>query len=332
VIRFDSLLQTIRSIQPRPDHDQLGFAVRPLPGGEEIGWVGRNTHIGVAFLLAASDERHSHPAVSLPLIRVRHGVRVSIDDGGSRKEVTVSLIECVAQDDPTINLFVRTVGGILLDETPADHQTLGEIIERLLDLFRDYSYAGEAEILGLWAELLLIAHCPHPAQLACQWRSHAGARYDFGSEIERLDVKATTSVHRHHELSSSQVSPPPGVTVAFASIMTERVSQGTSVGALWDRVLALAPDSQARVDAQCIKTLGRDWQMAREISFDQAKALSTLEVYPVGDVPRVDTLPVGVIRGRFTSDFGMGRRWQGQPPTPEGPIAAALSCSDSHGG
>jgi len=331
VINFDSLLQIVQSIRPRPDHDQLGFSVRPLPGGEGVGWIGRNSHSGVAFLLAAPRERHGHPAVSLPLIRVRHGVRVSIDDGESHKEATVSLLECMAQDDPTIELFVRAIGGILVDSAPADQESLGEIVERLLNLFRDYSYAGDAEILGLWAELLLIAHCPIPVDLARQWRSHSGSRYDFGSETERLDVKATTSTQRHHELASSQATPPPGVTAAFVSIMTERVSQGTSVGMLWDRVLTLAPDSQARIDAECIRTLGRDWQIARETSFDLAKALSTLDVYSVGDVPRLADLPAGVIRARFTSDFGIGRAWKGKPPTPDGPIAAALACRASHG-
>lgn len=327
---LDTLLQIVRSIRPRPDHDQLGFSVRPLPGVDGVGWIGRNSHSGVAFLLAASSERHGHPAVSLPLIRVRHGVRVSIDVGERREEATVSLLECLAQDDPTIELFVRTVGGILVDGDPPDQACLGEIVERLLDLFRDYSYAGDAEILGLWAELLLIAYCPNPAQLARQWRSHSGSRYDFGSDTERLDVKATTSVQRHHELSSSQTNPPLGVAAAFVSILTERVSQGTSVGALWHRVLTLAADSQARLDTQCIRTLGRDWQMAREISFDLAKALATIEVYPVGDVPSLGNLPAGVIRARFTSDFGVGRTWKGDPPSSDGPIAAALACKALH--
>lgn len=330
MINFDALLQIVNSIRPQADHDQLAFVVRPLPGGEESGWIGRNSHSGVAFLLAAPSERHGHPAVSLPLIRVRHGVRVSIDNGECQTEATVSLLECLAQDEPTTELFVRAVGGILADDAPADQESLGEIIERLLDLFRDYSHAGDAEILGLWAELLLIAHCSNPAELARQWRSHTGSRYDFGSETERLDVKATTSIQRHHELASSQATPPPGVEAAFVSIMTEQVSQGTSVGALWDRVLSLAPDTQSKIDAQCIRTLGKDWQVARETSFDLAKALSTIEVYAVSDVPCLADLPTGVIRARFTSDFSIGRTWQGNPPTPNGLIAIALACSASH--
>lgn len=327
---LDSVLQTVRSIRPHPDHDQLSFAVRPLPGDEGVGWIGRNNHSGVAILLGVSSERHGHPAVSLPLIRVRHGVRVSIDDGRSRKEATVSILECLARDNPSIELFVRTVSGLFVGGDPPDGESLGELIERLLDLFRDYSYAGDAQILGLWAELLFIARCPNPPQVARQWRSHAASRYDFGSETERLDIKATTSVQRHHELSSSQVTPPSGVTAAFVSIMTERVSQGTSVGALWDRVLSLAPDSQARIDVECIRTLGRDWQTARETSFDMAKALSTLRIYPVTDVPCLSDLPPGVIGARFTSDFNMGRTWQGNPPSPDGLIAAALACAVSH--
>ena len=51
VINIDSLLRTVLSIRPRPDHNQLSFVVRPLPDSEETGWIGRNNHSGVAFLL-----------------------------------------------------------------------------------------------------------------------------------------------------------------------------------------------------------------------------------------------------------------------------------------
>lgn len=327
MIKFDSLLRAVRSIRPKPCQSQLEFIVRPLPGGEQIGWIGRSNHCGAAFLLAVPKQDHGSPAVSLPLIRVRHGIRVAVDDGTTQCEVAVSLLECLAHDDATVELFVRAVGGTLADGVgPATPASLGDIVERLLDLFRDYSYATDSEILGLWGELLIIARCPNSARLARQWRSHPGSRYDFGSDTERLDVKATTLAQRHHELASAQAVPPDGVTAAFASIMTERVSQGTSVGALWDRVLTLAPDSQAKIDAQCIRTLGRDWQEARQVSFDLAKALATLEVYPVSGVPRLVDLPPGVLRARFTSDFSMAQTWPGGPPTPDGPIAAALAC------
>ncbi|MBX3433299.1 MAG: PD-(D/E)XK motif protein [Pirellulales bacterium] len=257
---------------------------------------------------------------------------MSIDDGTSQREVRVSLLECLAQDDATIKLFVRTIASVLEDEdSPIGPQSVVELVERLLDLFRDYSLAGDAEILGLWAELLLIAHSPNPADLARHWRSHSGSRYDFGSDTERIDVKATTSALRHHELNYNQAVPPAGVAAAFVSIMTEQVSQGTSVGLLWDRVLDLAPTSQARIDRLCIQALGRDWQIARDTSYDLAKALSTLAVYPADAVPHLSFLPPGVIRARFVSDFAMGKTWQGKAPTPGGLIDLALSCVTSSG-
>ncbi len=326
MIPFESLLQIFHAIVPRSDHDALGFTVRPMPGGARVGWIGRNMHTGVAFLLPTGGDRRTYPAIALPLIRVRHGVQVSVDDGFTTLEATVSLLECLARDPPTIELFVRAVAGILTDDARTDERALSELIDRLLNLFRDYSYAGDAECLGLWAELFVIAHCPFPAELARQWRNDPRSRYDFGSDTERLEVKATTSAKRHHELSFTQAHPPRGVDAAFVSIMTEQVSYGTSIHALWDRVIALAPDSQATVDEQCVRTLGRDWQTARNISFDSAKAAETLQVYPATGVPKLGELPKGVLSARFISDFGTARPWQGSPPTPKGPIAAAMAC------
>jgi hypothetical protein len=325
MIPLDQLMQAVESIRPQRDDDELAFSVRPFPGRTEFGWVGRSVRAGVAFLVPESPGGQGHPAVSLPLIRVRHGMRVSVDDGASCREATVSLLECLTHEPPVIELFVRTVGSALLDPNP-DRASVGEVIERLIELFRDYSVGTASEILGLWAELLVIAHCANPAQLTRQWRSHAGSRYDFGNETERFDVKATTSAHRQHELSFSQANPPPNVAAAFVSVVTEQVSEGTSVLDLWNRVIQLAPDSQHRIDRECTKTLGRDWTVAAQICFDRATALSTLAVYAATEVPRFTSLPAGVIRARFTADFGAAPTWQGDPPTPDGPIAQAIAC------
>jgi hypothetical protein len=256
---------------------------------------------------------------------------VRIDDGSEQQEADVSLVECAAAERPMIELFVRCIGSLLGQQTgPLSGDAIARAMERLLELFRVVTHATDAEILGLWSELVLIAHSSDPAAMVGCWRLQTTSRYDFGTEAERLDVKATTKAHRHHELSFDQAQPPTGATAAFVSMITERVSSGVSVGQLWERVLQLAPTLQHKVDSACVATLGRDWQLAREYAFDLQLALASMRVYPGESVPRLMTLPPGVLRARFVSDFAQGALWQGPPPSPGGPIALAIDCSKRH--
>lgn len=327
---WPDLLALLAKARSHPSASDTCFSVRPLPRQRD-GWIGCSPACGAAFLLRTAEGAPRQHAVSLPSLRVRHGIRVLIDDGSTRSEEVVSLLECLSNEAPTIELFVRCVGSIAASDAPLSASALATAVDRLLDLFRDFALASESELLGLWGELVLITHCPDPSRMVEQWRHSSTSRFDFGNDRERIDVKSTTSSLRHHELSFDQAVPPAGLTAAFVSIMTERVSSGTTIRDLWNRALALAPSQQGKIDATCVRSLGRDWQKAQEASFDLSRALTTLRVYPASAVPRFDRLPIGVLRARFVSDFERGTPWHGAPPTPDGPIAASLACATLDG-
>jgi hypothetical protein len=303
------------------------FSVRALPHSA-TGWIGCSEAVGAAFLFRVSSNARRPASVMLPAIRARHGLQVVVDDGVQQQTTEVSLVECLSTEPAVTSLFVRALAGICLAPrtTPLAAEDVATSVDSLLELFRDFAYASDAEILGLWAELFVLVSAPNPAQMARYWRLSGSSRYDFGSETERVDVKATTSGLRHHEVSFDQVHPPGGVSAAVVSILTERVADGTSVRELWDAALHSAPDSQHRIDRNCIRTLGRDWQIAQEQAFDLHRAKQSLQVYSVVDVPRFMRMPAGVSRVRFVSDFSQGSPWTGPTPSASGPIALAIGC------
>lgn len=326
---WQQLLALLSAAESADSIDDDCLSVRRLPN-PETGWIGCSAEARAAFLLHVSDVGGRPHAISLPSIRARHAIRVLIDDGSSRREEVVSLVECLAEDRASVELFVRCISSLVADcSGQLSGAGLADALDRLVDLFRNVTHATDAEVLGLWSELVIITHCSDPSASIRRWRLRGTSRYDFGTESERLDVKATTSAVRHHEVSFDQTQPPAGVTAAFASMLTERVSTGTSVRCLWELALTLAPGDHHRIDATCVRTLGRDWQIAQEHAYDLSRALSTLHVYLVTDIPRFDHLPGGVIRARFVSDFNCASPWQGTPPTPDGPIASALGCVGS---
>ena len=308
------------------------YAVSALPT-PNLGWIGCGNLAHAAFLLRVAPGGPRPHGMLLPAVRVRHGVHVRIDDGYGQQEVEVSVIECSASDRPMIELFVRCIGSVVAERPgPLSGAAVSDAMDRLLELFRAVAHATDGEILGLWAELALIAYSRDAAAMVGCWRLRETSSYDFGTAVERLDVKATTKSLRHHELSFEQSQPPPGATAAFASIMTERVASGVTVGQLWERILERAPALQHKVDSICVTTLGRDWQLAREHAFDLQRALTSLRVYPSVGVPRILALPQGVLRARFVSDFERGTPWHGSFPSPSGPIATAVECGSRHAG
>ena len=311
-----------------PEEDGL-FSVRPLPVGSH-GWIGRSKQVGAAFLIYVREGDQPHP-VSLRTIRARHRVLVEIDDGESRGEETVTLVECTCEDEETIKVFVRCVGAVLATQggqlSSAD---VSLALDHLVELFREPSHATPAEIVGLWAELLVITECANPQTMASLWRLNASSRYDFGTNEERVDIKCTTSRLRHHEVSFDQANPPKGTTAGIVSVMTEATASGTTVRDLWERALQLAPESQHSIDTKCVRTLGRDWTSAQDYAYDLAIARSTVRLYNVQDIPRLTELPVGVLRARFSVDFSTATEWTGEAPSSDGPLALAMSCSEQN--
>jgi hypothetical protein len=325
-----SLLNLLSDTWAR-DSGQTGrYAVTSLPDPTQ-GWIGCGGEARAVFLLHTAPQYPLPFGLRLPTVIVSHGVQVLIDDGSQQKRANVTVVECTATERPMIDLFVRCVGSLLIDRTgPLSGDAVVDAIERLLELFRTVNHATDAEILGLWSELVLIAHSRNPTAMLNCWRLEASSRYDFGDSLERLDVKATIRRVRQHELSFDQANPPQGAIGAIASMMTECVSTGVSVGELWDKVLQLVPSMQHKIDKNCVSTLGRDWQVARERSFDLQRALGSLRVYPSYGVPRISTLPPGVLSARFVSDFGRATEWKELPPSPDGPISLAIECSSRH--
>lgn len=325
-----TLLALLADADGRNPRRDGSYAVSELPD-PSLGWIGCGSSAYAAFLLRVEPQIRTPHGLHLSTVTVRHGVRVVIDDGTQLQEAEVSLVECTAQDRPTIELFVRCIGSVLGQQGgPLSGDAIAGAMQRLLELFRAVTHATDAEILGLWSELALITHSRDPSAMVDCWRLQTMSRFDFGTAAERLDVKATTRPYRHHELSFDQAGPPPGTTAAFVSMITERVSSGVSVGQLWDEVLRLAPSHHDKVDRVCVATLGRDWQLARAYEYDLQRALASLRVYPSTSVPKLVALPAGVLHARFVSDFERGTQWNGPPPSRDGPIALAIDCSNRH--
>ncbi|MFG0305557.1 MAG: PD-(D/E)XK motif protein [Phycisphaerales bacterium JB040] len=305
-------LRALLSALPSPVSADSDYFSASQVGSTSQLWIGKSAAAPASFLIDISGDSGSIPAIDLPSLRVRPRCQAVIDSNGTQLHADVCVIECRVQDTQTCDVFVRCIHATLLVlEEPVTAASISAALDELLSLFRDYSVATEAEILGLWAELFFINQSPDPAALVASWRLRSTSRFDFMNGAQRIDVKATTRPFRRHHLSWEQANPPAGAKTVFVSIRTEAVVAGLSVASLWGSVSDSVPQHRTDIDRVCIQTLGRDWTTAMGLQFDEQAARDSLELYMAEDVPRITQLPNGVTGCRFESDFDSAQEWDG---------------------
>jgi len=287
------------------------FDARPIPGRPQ--WRVARNEAGLPAILVAVDAPTGPDrplAVGLVNLRVEHNVRCGVSQQGGDVEIArYSIIQCLSDDSDVQACFLRTIGGALVGlERPVQAKDLGDLVDRLIVLFRLVARPRERAIHGLWAELFVILSASDPGAMIDAWHSQSMEHFDFGRGGERLEVKSSSIRSREHMFSFEQVYPPSGASVLVASVYVEEQTNGRSLGNLWDRVVDAAPSSEARlkVEKVCIQTLGQDLGVGREFSADWNLAVESLAFYQVSDIPRPSAdCPAGVSQLRFRSDLSL---------------------------
>jgi len=284
------------------------FKVRGF--GIENIWLGRSAENHAVFLVELGGDSSLISAAEYELknllIQHQRNITLILDDE-NRHKTTASLVQCCADERDLRNLFLETVGHSLaaIREFVTEQYLIG-LITHLVELFRAVERPGEAEVLGLWGELLAISVSENPELMCESWHPRTSGRADFSSNDERLEIKTTQNTHRRHSVSFEQANPPQEVTGAIASIQTEEIGDGLTLGELWDRCRGLMVNKAElcqKVDKICVSALGANWTQARGSAFDHAKAIESFEIFSVNDIPRFEALPRGVNRVRFESDM-----------------------------
>lgn len=280
-----------------------GFSVRDV--GSAPGYkIGRGSD-GVIALLTPPDAAPEAPT-RLRTLQLDPRIHLRLEDQeGTVTEADHGLVQLWLHDDDLLEPFLGVAAAIvrLLGATPAPGQVSAGL-RRLVKIF-DPAQPARGSILGLWAELLLMAESPAPEALVDAWHAHVDSRFDYSGEGSRLEVKATTRDDRVHQFNLRQLLPVNGATVVVASIMTTETNLGTSIADLVGRLEARLPGDaprQVRVHQMVAETLGVDW--ARHVTrlFDEREALESLALLDPADVPQVDPGPPEVQEVRLTVD------------------------------
>jgi hypothetical protein len=180
------------------------------------------------------------------------------------------------------------------------------MLRRVVDLFQLLQHPPTTNIIGLIAELLVIANSRAVETAAGAWRSGISDHFDFSLDEGRVDVKATGNRARVHHFSFEQCNPPPGTVGIVVSIFVEAAGGGPALRDIVDRIdqrLGANVSLQMKVREQLAATLGSSLGDALGYRFDEKLAASSTRYYDLRVVPAIREVPGGVSAVQFRSDL-----------------------------
>jgi hypothetical protein len=316
------------SIQSGPPPASGNFAGAPIPATPHH--IAKDSRGRPAVLLAAQPTDVRPASIILENLRIEHGLRCRISQPPDRQlDDRFSVIQCQSEDPILQRCFLDLCSTILgeLDANPTQ-RSIADNIDRMALLFRAMEQPSQRSVQGLWGELLLIVHSRDPLALAQAWHNDACERYDFAAGEQRLEVKTCADRSRVHFFSQEQTNPATDVQCVVVSVFTEVSTGGRTLGSVWDESRALvgeSPELRARLDEVSFSALGSSWREARLIAYDEQLALSSLMLYDVRDIPRIEATPDGVTDIRFRSNLTLGRTLQ-SANRPTLPLVELLRC------
>jgi hypothetical protein len=277
-----------------------GFYVAPIPRYPVF-------QIGSApgsILFVINDSNLLTREFSGEILRVRTGLQCALKAEGESKVRKIALIELLATEGKLVSAFLSVIAAMLLRSTESKEFSIEEFVDSLIDIFSKTKSATLEDAQGLFGELVAISVATDKFIVLNGWRNFSEDRFDFSIENQRVEVKTTTGLRKHH-FSHEQLSPPSGISVFVCSIQTNSSEDGMTVGGLLEKIIENISDNELRY-LLYKKAYGKIDLKIDELNFfkfDYKSAVSSLKFYRSNDIPRILSIDQGVSDIRFVSDL-----------------------------
>jgi hypothetical protein len=268
-----------------PAESGLVFGVVDLPGAQGAS-LGRSSG-GPALLVQLDGIDQDLVSIELKNLFLKPNVTCRTNSASGAGEGLFTVCACTTEDPRLQMLFLDALQCLVSADGFGTPSGLRSAVEGLVELFSALQRAAKTSVLGLWGEIFLIGESADADVLLDAWHQLPNDHYDFARGDHRLEVK-TTIGRRQHSVSLDQLTPPAGVEVAFASIVTESSTAGSSVIELIAATAArcAAPDAAARLLAGASQALGSEVQHWSEQRYDVSRARESLRLLPEQAIPR----------------------------------------------
>ena len=302
------LLASFSELPPTSSDSDI-YVARLISSSSHVR-IARDSDGNPTLLVAGEfDDRSRGVPIELRNLTYLPSCTVEISDAaGGSQTVSVSLLKCESEDWALRRHFLRVLSPLVDDFGDAPKEAdVSDTVRKVVELFRAMDAPATTSLQGLWCELLLIDRSVNVSQASSAWHSTPGALFDFSAESQNVEVKSTRGLRRTHHFSLEQTLAVGAGEVLVASFMLDDGGTGLSIGELWDQIRArngVSSDILHRLDRVLALSLGKDWRMANKVRFDPERALNSLRLYEMDDVPRVQgDVPAEVTEVRFRSDL-----------------------------
>ncbi|MBK6627365.1 MAG: PD-(D/E)XK motif protein [Flavobacteriales bacterium] len=180
--------------------------------------------------------------------------------------------------------------------------TVAALIQRFVTLLQSLRRPNAKVIQGLWAELFVMTAQSDSGAWVIGWHTDPMSLHDFVLGARRVEVKSSATGERVHRFSHRQLSPTAETSLHVASVLVERIGQGSSVFNLAEELhRRLSPEQSLVLDNGIAAALGADYFKAEQHRFDESRARGSLRYFPLSVIPRLQAdVPTGVSEISYT--------------------------------
>jgi hypothetical protein len=176
-----------------------------------------------------------------------------------------------------------------------------------IEIFRAMSNPPKTTVQGLWCELLLIETSKKPETLLEFWHNMPEEKFDFNADIEKIEVKSSSSLERKHILTSDQLNSPVEKEIIIASIFARQSASGKNIADLIDSIKSKV-DNEFLIDKLSTivgGTLGNALEQGLKVKFDYELAKDSINYYQSSKISKIEEIhiPSKVSEVKYKSDL-----------------------------
>ncbi len=301
-----SIYKIFAGLQPKETIGKDSFSAASLPFTQKHK-IGISPEGYPMFFIECNNTVHSLD-ISLELISVLFNRACQLSEDNKQFDSIYTIISLKTGNIDFQQYFLEVVCIVLeqLPESPS-HKQLKTEIQKLIELFSNFSHPPRKTIQGLWAELFIIEQSKCPEYLIQSWHSLSNDKFDFNDGQDKIEVKSTSTARRIHSFALEQLSPNRNTNLLIASMFVIQTGQGKNIIDLINSICKRVRNLQAqlRLSEITFQTLGCDLDKIFDMYFDYQQALDTLVFFDYKDIPTINScsIPEAISNVRLDCDL-----------------------------
>jgi|SRR5579875_3700207 len=278
--------------------------------GYPIAKVGISTEGFPVILISSIGDNFSFSQknVRLKYLELIQNTECKVSENGSTNHAFYTVI-ILKSEQPSLQRYFLGIAETLIQSLslkPTQKEVAGTF-KAFVEIFRSLSDVPTKTVQGLWSELFVIETGRQPATLLNYWHCKPDERFDFNADVEKLEVKSSSTLERIHTFASEQLNPPIEKLVVIASVFLKQTAHGRSIADLAASIQQQIENNELaeKMFSIITATLGNTLEQSLKIKFDYDLAKNSLRFYRHQDIQKIEkvNIPERVSEVRYKSNL-----------------------------